>query len=368
MKKIYLALFLMVTFSGLHAQGFLNVVAPNGGEMWITGCPAIIQWTSSNAGGAVKIELYKNDVFYLVICPQAPAATTSFTWMVPASVAPASTYKVKVTSLANPAMFDFSNNPFTISRGSIHVISPNGGETWVKGTMHPITWQDNLCGNVRIELWKGNAMHSLIAASVPSTGSFNWTIPNTSNLPAGNDYRVKVADLAGSNTTTSLVWDFSDSLFSILPASNTGQITVVAPNGGENLIMGCQTQIQWLSTTSATSLVKIELFKNEVFLLTICPQAPAGATNFNWFPSWTLPQGNDYKIKISTLTSPVLFDFSNANFSINKGNITVTSPNGGETWVIVESRSLSFHHRPVSPFQRHLQLDCSQCQLTGSRK
>jgi hydrogenase/urease accessory protein HupE len=312
----------------------VTVVTPNGGENWIIGCPAMVQWitTSANAG-PFKIDLYKNDAFHLTICQQTAVNQMSYTWIPPIGIVPGNNFKVKVSSLASPAASDLSDSAFSITRGFIHVIAPNGGETWVKGTMHPIVWHDNLCTNVRIELWKAGVFNSLIASSIPSNGSFNWTIPNTSSLAPGNDYKIKVMEVPGSNTTTSLVFDYSDSAFSILPGQNSGQVSVVTPNGGENWIMGCQYQIQWVFSNAMAAPVKIELFKNEVYLMTICPQVPAGAPGFTWIPPWSLPQGADYKVKISTLTSPSVSDFSNANFAIHRGNITVVSPNGGETWV-----------------------------------
>ncbi|HEY1582390.1 MAG TPA: FG-GAP-like repeat-containing protein, partial [Chthoniobacterales bacterium] len=59
----------------------------------------------------------------------------------------------------------------------VTVISPNGKETWVKGTTHSITWTDNFSGNVKIRLLSGRTTVSVIAASTPSDGSFDWTVP-----------------------------------------------------------------------------------------------------------------------------------------------------------------------------------------------
>ncbi len=74
---------------------------------------------------------------------------------------------------------------------TVVVVSPNGGEFWqVQGPVK-IRWQSVDGGNVKIELWKAGALHSVIASSTPNDGSYDWTVP--ANLPVGSDYRVRVS-------------------------------------------------------------------------------------------------------------------------------------------------------------------------------
>lgn len=331
MKKIIYTLMLVLFTAQVFSQTTITVVSPNGGENWIIGCPSQIQWISSNTAGPVKIELFRNNAFYMTICNQVPAGMNTYTWIPPFNVIPGNNFKVKITSLTSAAAFDFSDNNFSISKGSILVGSPNGGETWVKGTMHPILWTGNICENVRIELWKGGLFNSVIASSVPSTGTFNWLIPNMTTLIPGNDYKVKIISMSNPAGTNSLVFDFSDNDFTISAGQNNGPVTVIAPNGGETWIIGCPGIIQWISTTPALQ-VKIELFKNNMFYMTICNQVPAGQSSFTWIPPFTIIPGNTFKVKVSVLTGTTGYDFSDGNFSINTGSITVGSPNGGETW------------------------------------
>jgi hypothetical protein len=313
--------------------GAVAVINPNGGEQWITGCPQQIQWAFTSAvSSPEKIELYKNNLYLMTIAPQVPSGVPSFTWIPPHSLIPGNDYRVKVITLTIPSVSDFSDSAFIILRGSITVVSPNGGETWAKGSSHPIHWNDNICDNVRIELWKSGAFHSVIAHSVPSNGSFTWNIPNVNSIVPGNDYKVRIMAMANATTVTGIISDFSDSSFTINPATNTGSITVVAPNGGENLIIGCPSQIQWTAPAAFTGMVKIELYKNNVFHLVIHPQVPAGQGNFTWIPAWNIIPGNDYKVKITMLGSTGIFDFSDGSFSISRGTLSVVSPNGGESW------------------------------------
>jgi hypothetical protein len=50
----------------------------------------------------------------------------------------------------------------------------------------------------------------------------------------------------------------------------------------------------------------------------------------------TIPPGSDYKVKVTSLHDPTSFDFSDNDFSIVNGVITITSPKGGEYWLIGE--------------------------------
>lgn len=327
MKKLYTTFLLWLLISPLFAFSTITVLTPNGGENWIIGCPSLIQWITSTPTLGVKIELYKNGAYYLTICSQVPAGQSSFTWIPPNSVIPGNNYKVKVTSTASNTGFDFSDANFSINPGTITVVSPNGGEVWQAGSTHLLTWTDNVCGNVKIELWKGGVFNYLISASTPSTGTFTWAIPNNNVIVPGNDYKVKILTLPSNSGTPGLVYDLSDNNFTI--GSGSG-IVVITPNGGETWIAGCPNVIQWI--TASMMPVKIELYKNSSYCLTICAQVPAGQNTFTWVPPYTIVTGNDYKVRVSGLTAASPFDFSDNNFSISTGSITVVSPNGGEVW------------------------------------
>lgn len=86
---------------------------------------------------------------------------------------------------------------------------PNGGEVLYPSTTFPITWKANVVGNLRIELLKGGVFHSVIAASAPNTGRYNWTVDD--DLAAGNDYSVRIRTI----TNQVAVSDQSDSNFKI---------------------------------------------------------------------------------------------------------------------------------------------------------
>ena len=75
---------------------------------------------------------------------------------------------------------------------TLTVTSPNGGENWVRGTTHKITWSHTgALGRLEIELWKGGLFYSHIGQQLDGNiDSFDWTIE--SGLPVGADYTIKI--------------------------------------------------------------------------------------------------------------------------------------------------------------------------------
>jgi len=102
-----------------------------------------------------------------------------------------------------------------LSTSYITVTDPNGGENWLQGSSQYITWDDNISENVKIQLYKGSNLNSIITNSISSNGSYSWTVP--SGQTPGSDYRIKI-----TSTTNSSLFDYSNSYFTIsttLPSS-----------------------------------------------------------------------------------------------------------------------------------------------------
>ena len=99
----------------------------------------------------------------------------------------------------------------------ISVNSPNGGEEIEQGTLQEIRWNDNIDGNVKIELLKGGTVASTLAATTESDGTFEWQVPG--DLEIGSDYAIRVTSIDSAALT-----DDSDDDFSIV-----GEYIIVCP-------------------------------------------------------------------------------------------------------------------------------------------
>lgn len=96
----------------------------------------------------------------------------------------------------------------TATVGSIQISSPNGGENLQVGTAQNIRWTNSGVTNIKIEYSKdnGTSWSTVIANTLASKGSHNWTIPNT----LSTNCIVKISD--AYNLTRN---DVSDNLFQI---------------------------------------------------------------------------------------------------------------------------------------------------------
>ena len=153
------------------------------------------------------------------IASDVPVTNGIYSWTIPAGQATGSDYQVRLTWKSNDQVADTSDGYFTIdgpcfSPAGISLISPNGSETWLRGTTHTIQWSYTGCpgSNVKIELLKAipgagppTYQTTLIVASTPigsgGSGSYNWSIP-VGIATGTNVFKVKVTtDLGASDTS-----------------------------------------------------------------------------------------------------------------------------------------------------------------------
>jgi len=309
----------------------LRVTAPNGGELWVRGSRQTITWTTTFSGGLVKVKLFKGGVFHSWISGGA-ANTGSLGWVVPESLTAASDYTIQVYSASDYTKADVSDAPFSIINSPLQLTSPNGGERWYPGTKHDVTWNstDGSITSVKIKLYKGKAMQGWISGGTPNDGTFTWQFPAT--LPLGDDYKVLIYA-----ATDAAKLDYSDASFSMAAPP----ITLVNPNGGERFLPGDPVRVTWKSEEGAASLVKIKLFKNNVFHSWVS----GGTANDGEF-AWNMPAdaaaGVDYQMQIYSATDFSILDYGDATFSVSADRLRLTSPNYGERWIQGTNREITW--------------------------
>ncbi|MFA5033140.1 MAG: Ser-Thr-rich GPI-anchored membrane family protein [bacterium] len=311
----------------------ITVSTPNGGESWFGGTTNPITWTSSGLSGYVRIHLYKGGVYKSIIT-NCVSNTGTYNWAIPTTQAMGTDYKVRVISYTNAAVYDESNANFTVAGAGITVTSPNGGESWGRGNVYPITWTSaGVTGNIKIELYKAGAFKMTIISSTANTGTYNWTIPAAQLV--GTDYKIKITSASNIAIT-----DQSNANFSIIVP--TTSITVSAPNGGESWLVGSAHNLTWTSS-GITGNVNIALYKGGVLNSTIASDV-ANSGSYNWNVPTGQTAGTDYKVRVTSVSAPTVYDESNANFSITVPSvgITVTAPNGGESWAVSTTNSVTW--------------------------
>lgn len=277
-------------------------------------------------------------------------------------------YTVKAT--VNDCRGGSDEHAFNVNVGSsiqpfITVLSPNGGETWTKGTTQTIKWQDNTpippcptgaaCLPYVLKYYDIKLTHYYspcisqcpvypyiapytIAKSVYGS-SYGWSVGKildtygTGDTAPDGSYTIQVCQ-TGSTTC-----DSSDSYFKIVSGIVQESIKVISPNGGETWQIGSTQTINW-DSANAPSGSWVALF------LTNGPYIAQGLPvkgSYSWkVPSqycsgdvcgFPMTEGSDYKIEARLYTGPALCvglcppspqptlltrDYSNAPFSIIK--------------------------------------------------
>jgi hypothetical protein len=303
----------------------ITLTSPNGGESWQRGTLHTVTWNYlGDPGSAVKIAVTKAGTEVGTIAASAPLGSGgkgSYSWTVSPTGSTGSDYKVSIQSISKPTIKDLSNNYFTLTPAgavtpSVSVTSPNGGESWVRGSSHTITWSSSgtVGSNVKIEVLKAGVVVQTLSASTPNDGSFSWTV--STGLATGSDYRIRI-------TSTSTYTDSSNSNFTITTGTTTPttpSLTVTSPNGGEVWYKYTTHAITWSYAGSPGPTVKIVLLKGGTQISTIAGSVPVGSSgkgSYSWFVPTNLVSGSDYKVSVQSVSQPTIQDSGNANFKIS---------------------------------------------------
>lgn len=94
-------------------NGVITVVSPNGGETLRAGSEEVITWSSSNISGNLVILLYKKGILVSTISEKADN-TGNFRWKISTGAAKGNDYRIRIRSLDNLAINDFSDSDFSI--------------------------------------------------------------------------------------------------------------------------------------------------------------------------------------------------------------------------------------------------------------
>jgi hypothetical protein len=305
----------------------ITITAPNlGTEVWKAQTTENITWTQTGTIPQVNIYYSTNTGVSWTAITTAYATGSPYAWLVPVAAIGNQT-KVKVEKTGDSAVFDTApdggTGVFQVVP-SIKVTSPDtGAEVWRVGESRNITWQINgTIATVKVEYsTDGGATWVATPIAIGVTGSLGtlaWTIPDA----IGDQLRIRITDEAAATR-----FDTSDNNFKI-----RGNITVSYPNGGEVFKVGSSEILTW---TRAGSFGNVDILYSTdggvTFPNTLATNATG--TTFTWNP---VPDviGTTVRVRVRANAAAYqgdTFDDSNANFAI-KGSLTITAPNGGESW------------------------------------
>lgn len=191
----------------------ITITAPNGGEAYAQEDTLPITWTSSGDAGA-HVQILAHGAGQTFVLADATENDGAFDWAIPTAQPDGTDYTVEVRSVEIPGVSDNSNSPFRISgvtlENRITVLSPNGGEVFVRGTAVQIRWDSvgQVGSSVKIVLRRGAYTGTLFGAT-PNDGIHNWNIPST--YPVASGFTIEI-----SSVDDPAIVDGSDTAFSIV--------------------------------------------------------------------------------------------------------------------------------------------------------
>ncbi|MBU2035425.1 MAG: GPI anchored serine-threonine rich family protein, partial [Candidatus Omnitrophica bacterium] len=318
-----------------NCTGKIDIIRPNGGEVFRVGTGESIQWNNTGiAGNNVAVRLSIGPVNTTLTTISAASGTQSWTWS-PVTNNITSGAAIRIELVSDPyRVFDTSNSTFSI-KGVLTLITPDGGETFNYGNNTNITWTSNgTVGDVRLLYSKNNNWASPIeinASLAQGATPYNWSIPD--DVSEVVKVRIEAVSDSGINDTS---FDF----FRI-----RGNLNLTSPDGGENLTVGSNYYINW--TRSATSMGNITLayaMDGENFTYPITEVAsglPAAYTGqYLWNP---IPDsiGNNTKVKITLVTDANTTDLSQNLFRI-RGKLVMNAPSPGDTWIVDSAADINW--------------------------
>lgn len=314
------------------------VIQPNGGEELTVGAGYSIQWQSYgkklDAGGsdynAINIFYSSNNgENWTQIASEMPN-TKSFLWN-PIPDDETEDALIKIVNGANTLITDSSDAVFSIVPPVITVTTPNGGETIYANGIYEIKWTSfgGISNNLKLQYSTNGVDWIDIATGQSNTGSYIWNPVADINSA---QVKIKIID-KDRPALAAEVSDVSDAVFSVIPPT----ITVVSPNGGEDLPIGIVHPIQWTTTghgQGALRNITIHYSTNGGSTWTLIAEglsvSEAGQGTYNW----TIPDAVSANclIKIFDATRLATTDTSNAVFHIVLPYITITAPTAGNQW------------------------------------
>lgn len=302
----------------------IGITAPTSGQRIKAGTSTNITWGSQGVT-TVKIEYSLNDGAWTEITPSVAAAGGTYAWPVPSDFTTSSNVKIKISSTtadSDSNTASSTSSSFTVY-GELSLTAPNGSEQWSANSPHDITWS-TLAGtvtNVKLEYSSDNFVSdvNVITPSTSNMGTYSWT-PTTT----GTTFKVRISDAQDSEVS-----DTSSNYFTV-----TG-IGITSPTSGVTWNCGSTQTITW-NSTGVFANVKLEYYNGSSWSTIVASTPNTGS--YSW-PVSTSPSSSA-KVRVSDAadSDPV---GTSSTFNV-KAPIVVTAPNGGESYTVGESATITW--------------------------
>ena len=220
----------------------ISITSPNGGETWQMGSAYDITW-NDNISNNVTLDLYNSGLFDRTISSSTPSDGT-YNWSIPADLDESTSYKVKISSIENNSISDFSNNNFTIVEqvdieppfiGNIFIPEPG---TTVSGIVTIETYATDNVGvtHVVFEVFRNGVGYEEVGIDYTPDANDHFSVEFNSALFENGEHNIHATAYDAAENYEMAGW-------SCFFLNGTGTVTDIDGNVYQTLVIGNQ---EWI--------------------------------------------------------------------------------------------------------------------------
>jgi len=305
-------------FIARYGNTNLQVLSPNGGEIWRLSTQKTIYWDAAAFTLPINIKFsFNGGASWIYLSPEPVDGTLGrYCFTVPSLNS--EQCLIRLESVTYPDQwFDVSDGFFTISSvnpPAVTLTEPEGTNLKLQnGRSYDIGWlaSEEVTVNLDVSYDWGVSWQSIATELPASPATYNWTVPDT----ASNSCYLRVSD--SENHTT---YDWSDNPFTVCT------LEIVSQPEAEIWVEATTKTISW--TSSNVCNIKLEYTANGgTSWQTILSSYSAEPSYYDWI----IPKlsSDQFQLRISDADIPSINDISEGFFSI-RPQILLEDPNGGE--------------------------------------
>ena len=297
----------------------IEVVTPNGGEIYTVGDACPIHWNWIGTISNVKIEYSIDGGATWNLITGSVQNEGCYLWTIPNI--PTNECRIKITNVSDPNSFDISDANFIVKRPSFYIFDPDSGKELFAGETYPIHWNwEGSVSSVKLELWyktQSGIEWWTITSNTPNDGSYYFNVPYYISDSCG----IKITSNDDPNA-----YAVSKTFKIVRP-----KITVIYPNGGEVLMEGEDFEIIWNSNGNFSNVMLQYSIDNGLNWQTITTSTPNDGSY-----KWNVPSGvwPTCLIKVINTNDIDCYDISDSAFHIIQDTIRVIRPAFSDTFFI----------------------------------
>ncbi|MCK5161207.1 MAG: hypothetical protein KAQ99_06490, partial [Candidatus Aureabacteria bacterium] len=319
-------------------------------DIWPVGTVRQVKWNSSSVNASTVNIYYSVDgTNYNYTVKEgadnsgAANATREYNWSVNDTITNA--FKVMIQDAAASRSDISVTSPFNSKIvGYFKITYPDGGggQNFTVNDNITIAWDKNgSVANAKLEIAKNDdwVNATIINASTPNTGVYPGYLMHDM---ISDSVKIRVSDINDPEAN-----DTSDDYFKI-----QGAIDLTAPSAGDRLPIGYNSTIIWNATGNITNVdivaysslgmndSRFPYTLSEPFNISLNNTNNGNnETTYNWNVNDTAT--DNLMIRVLDSNDDTIYDETTGNLSII-GSFNIDSPNGGETWVVNETRDITW--------------------------